>query len=220
MDISTSSGQRGSASLEQIGIVLLIAAIFGGLVAVYLSGPGERPGHGLGIRIANRIACGPREPGVCSQHPAVSAYGWDLARAVRWLAPEPSARRGPDGTLLAPVDFRYCQRNTCAVPAGDGKLTTANRRLTLFTEVDRLPGAGTWQITYWLYRPTLGWERLVRLAGPAEIEAASGTRVLLEDSPRLVPLEILPGRNHYELPAGDEPPWRWKVKPKYDGWES
>jgi hypothetical protein len=132
----------------------------------------------------------------------------------------PAALSGGDGELLAPVDFRYCQRPSCAIPAGDGRLTTANRRLTLFTEVEPLPGSGGWQITYWSYRPSLGWEASVRRAGPAEVEAASGTRVLLEDSPRLVPLEILPGRNHYELPPGDEPPWRWKVESIREGWSA
>lgn len=212
--------ERGSATVEQVGILLLLAAVFTALIWIQLSGVKDPPGHGLGIRIANRIACGPREPGVCRQHPAVSAYGWDLARALRWLAPDPSSRTGPAGTLLAPVDFRYCQRASCAVPAGDGRLTTASRRLTLFTEVRRLPAGEGVRISYWFYRPSLGWERLDRFAGPAEIEAASGTRVLLEDSPRLVPLEILPGRNHYELPRGDEPPWRWKVSPSYEGWST
>ena len=216
---------RGTASVEQVGVVLLVAAAFAVLIAVLLLGPKDPPGHGLGIRIANRIACGPREPGVCRQHPAVSAYGWSVARAVRFLAPSAFARTAPDGTLLVPVDFRYCQRPSCAMPAGDGKLTTANRRLTMFTEIRRLPGAAgssgaSWEITYWLYRPSLGWERVIRLAGPTEIEAASGTRLLLEDSPRLVPLEILPGRNHYKLPAGDEAPWRWNVEPIHEGWSA
>ena len=210
---------RGSATVEQVGIILLIAGLFVVIVAVYLSGVREPPGHGLGIRIANRISCGPREPGVCRQHPTVSAYGWDLARVVRWLAPTPAASSGPGDALLVPVDFRYCQRPSCAAPAGDGRLTTANRRLTLFTEVMRLSGDG-WQITYWFYRPSLGWERVNRRAGPAELEAASGTRLLLEDSPRLVPLEILPGRNHYELPPGDDPPWRWKVESLHEGWST
>lgn len=215
-----SASTRGSATVEQVGIVLMLATLFAVLVGVHLAGVKDPPGHGLGIRIANRIACGPREPGVCREHPAVSAYGWDAARVLRWLAPAASARTGPDGTLLVPVDFRYCQRPSCAVPTGDGRLTTSNRRVTLFTEVKRLPDGAGLEISYWHYRPSLGWERVLRRAGPAEIEAASGTRVLLEDSPRLVPLEILPGRNHYELPAGDEPPWRWKVKPAYSGWSA
>lgn len=204
--------------MEQIGIVMAIAAAFAVLIAAYLIGPGERPGHGLGIRIANRIACGPREPDSCRHHPAVSAYGWDVARAVRRLAPQPGARSGPGGDLLVPVDFRYCQSPGCAVPSGDGRLTTSNRRLTLFTEVKTRPGG--WEIVYWSYRPSLGWERTVRLAGPAEIEAASGTRLLLKDSPMLVPLEILPGRNHYELPGGDEPPWRWRIETRHNGWSA
>lgn len=224
MPESAATDIRGTATVEQVGMVLLIGMAFALMVAVLVAGPKDPPGHGLGIRIANRIACGPREPGVCRRHPAVSAYGWSVARAVRWLAPAATARTGAGGTLLLPVDFRYCQRPSCAVPVGDGKLTTANRRLTLFTEVRRLPTtggqAGDWEITYWLYRPSIGWERIIRRAGPVELEAASGTRLLLEDSPRLVPLEILPGRNHYELPPGDEAPWRWKVTSTYGGWSA
>ncbi|MCB0831375.1 MAG: hypothetical protein KDB54_05800 [Solirubrobacterales bacterium] len=212
---------RGTATVEQTGVILLVSLVLAALVAV-LIGAGDPAGRGLGTRIANRIACGPRQPGVCRQHPAVSAYGWSLARVVRWLAPAPAARSGPAGNLLVPVDFRYCQHPGCAVPAGDGKLTTSNRRLTVFTEVRRLPpqAAATWEIAYWLYRPSLGWERITRRAGSPEVEAASGTRLLLEDSPRLVPLEILPGRNHYELPPGDEPPWRWEVDSAFEGWSA
>lgn len=214
------NGTRGSATVEQVGIILMLALIFSVFVGIHLAGPGDPPGRGLGTRIANRIACGPREPGVCRQHPTVSAYGWDLARAIRWLAPEPAALTGSDGRFLAPVDFRYCQRPSCAVPTGDGRLTTANRRVTLFTEVRRAPSEDGWEIDYWHYRPSLGWERTRRRAGPAEIEAASGTRVLLKDSPRLVPLEILPGKNHYELPAGDQPPWRWRIEAIRPGWSA
>ena len=60
--------------------------------------------------------------------------------------------------------------------------------------------------TNWLYLPTLGWDRLVRRAGQAQIDAARGVEVLLSDDPALVPLETLPGRNHYEFPAGERPP--------------
>ena len=52
------------------------------------------------------------------------------------------------------------------------------------------------------------------------IEAAAGVRVLLRDDPNLVPLETLPGRNHYEFPSGEEPPWRWRVGGRYPGWSS
>ncbi len=57
------------------------------------------------------------------------------------------------------------------------------------------------RITYWLYRPGLGWERVERTAGAAEIAAASSIRLSLEDDPALVPLETLPGETT-TLPAG------------------
>jgi len=214
---------RGSATVEQTGLILLVAAAFAGLVAFQLL-LRDPPGRELGQRVANRIACGPRALETCNQHPAVSAYGWPVARLVRYLAPVPMARPGPDGTPLVPVDFRYCQRSSCAVPqAGErgSRLTTANRRTTVYTEVtDRRASTGTIDITYWLYRPSLGWERLEKQATTADLEAAAGTRVLLKDSPSLVPLEILPGRNHYDLPPGEDPPWRWQVAPTYNGREA
>jgi hypothetical protein len=57
----------------------------------------------------------------------------------------------------------------------------------------------------------MGWEPIGRTAGAAEIEAASGIRLSLEDDPALVPLETLPGKDHYDFPTGDEPPWRWSI---------
>lgn len=209
----------GSATVEQTGLILLVAAVFTGL-AVFQLFTEDPPGRELGQRVANRIACGPRATETCGQHPAVSAYDWPLARLLRHLAPVPMARPGPDGTALVPVDFRYCQRASCAVPQAGGRgvrLTTANRRTTVFTELADHRDRGYVDITYWLYRPGLGWEALRKRATPADVDAAGDTRVLLEDSPMLVPLEILPGRNHYDLPPGDEPPWRWKVKSKNNG---
>lgn len=212
-------GTRGSATVEQTGLMLLVAVLFAGLVAFQIFAE-DPPGRELGQRIANRIACGPRATEVCHQHPAVSAYGWPLARLVRHFAPAPMARPGADGEALVPVDFRYCQRASCANPqagARGSRLTTANRRTTVFTEVSDQREHGYVDITYWLYRPTLGWEALRKRATAGDVTAAAGTRVLLKDDPMLVPLEILPGRDHYDLPPGDEPPWRWKVKSKNNG---
>jgi hypothetical protein len=52
------------------------------------------------------------------------------------------------------------------------------------------------------------------------VEATSGTPVLLEDDPTLVPLETLPGRNHYEFSASEQPPWQWHVASRYPGWSN
>jgi hypothetical protein len=119
-----------------------------------------------------------------------------------------------------PVDFRHCRSESCAVAAGP-HLTASRRRTTAFTEIeDRRRSDGWVEVAYWLYRPTLGWERVARRATSADIDAAAGTPVLAGDDPALVPLETLPGRNHYEFPPGEQPPWQWRVSPRYPGWSS
>lgn len=195
--------------------LLLLAAI-----AAVAAGGEIEGARRLAGTIGKRLACGPRLPGACRHHPLVPAYGWPLARAARALAPTPVSRPGASGLPLVPVDFRRCRRESCAVAAGS-HATASGRRVTAFTEVlDRRRSLGWVELVYWLYRPTLGWERLVRRAGPAEIAAAAGVGVLLGDDPALVPLETLPGRNHYEFPPGERPPWQWNVNGRYPGWSA
>jgi hypothetical protein len=216
--------ERGTASVEQAGVTALIALLLIAAIAALAAGKGIDPQRSLGGTIARRIACAPRQPGACHHHPLVNAYGWPLARLVRALAPAPLAVVGPDGLPLVPVDFRRCRRQSCAVPqpgAAAPHLTGSGHRTTAFTTVeDERRSLGWVELTYWLYRPGLGWERDARRANQAQVEAASGVRVLLKDDPALVPLETLPGRDHYEFPAGEQPPWRWSVTPRYPGWSS
>jgi hypothetical protein len=211
---------RGTASVEQAGLAALIALLLLAAIAALAAGGEIDPRNALGGTIARRLVCAPRLPDACRHHPLVPAYGWPLARLTRALAPAPTALPGPFGLPLVPVDFRRCRRESCAVAAGP-HVTASGRRTTAFTEVDdRRRSLGWVELTYWLYRPGLGWERVVRRAGQAQVEAASHVRVLLEDDPALVPLETLPGRDHYDFPAGEQPPWRWKVKGRYPGWSS
>jgi hypothetical protein len=143
----------------------------------------------------------------CGRNPLALAYGFPLGKLVRTLAPAPAT----DGGEL-PVDFRYCRQPSCARPGSDLGLTASRRRVTEFTSVeDRRGVGGPVLITYWLYRPALGWKRIVRTAGAAQIEDAQGIRLSLKDDPALVPLETLDGRDNYRFPAGEEPPWRWKI---------
>jgi len=189
-------------------------------IAALAAGGEIDPGRGLAGTIARRLTCAPRLPGACRHHPLVPAYGWPLARLARALAPAPTGRLGPSGLPLVPVDFRRCRQESCAVAAGP-HLSTSGRRTTSFTQIeDRRRALGWVELTYWLYRPGLGWERIVRRAGPAQIEAADDVRVLLKDDPALVPLETLPGRDQYEFPPGERPPWRWRVQGRYPGWSS
>lgn len=209
--------QRGAASVEHVGLVALIAVLLVTVVAAVVAGGEVKAGRDLAATLGKRLTCGPRLPDACRHHELVPAYGWPLARLARALAPPPIAVVGPSALPLAPVDFRHCRRESCAVYAGP-HLTASKRRTTAFTEIST--GDGWVEISYWLYRPTLGWERIVRRASAADVAAAAGTEVLEKDDPALVPLETLPGRNHYEFPASERPPWQWSVPGHYPGWSS
>ena len=199
----------------------LIALLFIAAVSAFASGGGDDASRALGATIARRIACAPRLPDACRHHPLVRAYGWPLARLARALAPLPSARPGPAGLPLVPVDFRYCRQASCAVPrpgAAGLHLTTSGRRTTVFTSIeDRRRSAGYVELAYWLYRPGLGWERQIRRATSVDVAAASDTRVLLKDDPNLVPLETIPGRDQYSFRSGERPPWQWQLQSIYPG---
>jgi hypothetical protein len=213
-------GERGSASVEQAGLAALVALLLCAAIAVVAAGGEVDAGRELAGALGRRLTCAPRLPDACRHHPLVPAYGWPLARLVRALAPALTALPGPSGLPLMPVDFRRCRRPSCAVAAGP-HLTASNRRTTAFTElVDRRAAGGGVELTYWLYRPGLGWEAVRRRAGAAEVAAAADVEVREDQDPALVPLETLPARNHYEFPAAEAPPWQWQVTPRYPGWSS
>jgi hypothetical protein len=219
MRIATDS-ERGSASVEQAGLAALVALLLIAAIAAVSAGGEIEAGRELAGTIGRRLACAPRLPDACHHHPLVPAYGWPLARLARALAPIPTTLADADGVPLVPVDFRRCRRQSCAVAAGT-HLTASGRRTTAFTEiVDRRGSAGWVEIVYWLYRPGLPWQRLARRATRAEVEAAAGTPVLASQDPALVPLETLPGRNHYEFPAIERPSWQWAVPGRFPGWSS
>jgi hypothetical protein len=212
--------ERGAASVEQAGLTALLALLAIAAIAAVAAGGEVDAGRGLAGTIGKRLVCAPRLPDSCRHHPLVPAYGWPLARLARALAPAPVALPGPSGLPLVPVDFRRCRRESCAVAAGP-HLTASGRRTTAFTEViDRRRSLGWVEVVYWLYRPTLGWERIARRAAPAELAAAAGVEVLESQDPALVPLETLPGRNHYDFPPGEVPPWQWRVGARYPGWSN
>ena len=212
--------ETGSASVEQAALAALVALLLLAGVAAVAAGGDVDAGRVLAGAIGKKMACGPRLPDACRHHPLVPAYGWPLARLARALAPPPVALPGRSGLPLVPVDFRRCRRQSCAVAAGP-HLTASGRRTTAFTELrDRRRSSGWVEVVYWLYRPTLGWERIARRATQADVEAAANVEVRVGDDPALVPLETLPGRNHYEFPARERPPWQWRLAGRYPGWSS
>jgi hypothetical protein len=205
------STQRGAATVEHAGLALLIALLVGAGVAAIAARPPGGEARELGTAIARKIRCAPRLPGPCWRDPLTEAYGRSLGGLARALAPVP----GPMAGLL-PVDFRRCRQASCALPGERPELTASNRRVTAFLAIDDGRAEdGTVRLDYWLYRPTLGWQRVRRAAGAAEIAEHAMTPLLETDHPRLVPLETLPGRNHVDFPASEEPPWRWQVESVY-----
>ena len=212
------SSEHGAASVEQLGLVFLVALLLLAAISAFAAGPPDERGRELGSALARKLRCAPRLPGPCWRDPLTEAYGRPVAGAVRALAPQPGAVRGPSGLPLVPVDFRYCRRESCAVRGDRPELTVSNRRVSAFTSVvDRRRAGGQLEINYWLYRPGAGWTRTTRQASAAEVANHASTPLLETANPRLVPLETLPGRNHYSFPAAEEPPWRWQVESVYPG---
>ena len=98
------------------------------------------------------------------------------------------------------MDFRRCRSESCAIPGERPGLTASNRRVTDFVAVDdRRSAGGPAEITYWLYRPTLAWERIVRRASSADVARLASTPLLESDVPALVALETLAGRQPLRL---------------------
>jgi hypothetical protein len=209
---------RGQATIESAGLTALLAFLLVGVIAVIAGGGEVTAGRELAGVIGKRLACAPHLPDDCHHQPLVPAYGRPLARLAHALAPPPEALPGPDGLPLVPVDFRRCRRPSCAVAAGP-HLTASNRRTTAFTQLlDHRRSDGIIELIYWEYRPSLGWRAVPRTATAADVAATAGTEVLASQDPALVPLETLPGRNHYDFPATEVPPWQWQIDPLYPGW--
>jgi hypothetical protein len=210
--------ERGSATVEHAGLVLLVACLIGAVIAGFASSPPTPAARELGFALARKLRCAPALPGPCWQDPLTVAYGRPLAGAVRALAPAPGTAPARDGAQLLPVDFRYCRRESCAMPGRRYGLTASNRRVSDFVSVaDHRRSGGIVEITYWLYRPYVGWSRVTREVSSAEVAALAGTPLLDADVPKLVALETLPGRDSYVFRAGEEPPWRGQVRTRYPG---
>ena len=158
--------QRGQASLEWVGLVLLVCVACAGAVA---AGAGAVDGRPLGAELAHALVCAAR--GGCDDPDDAlrDAYGDRDAALVRDYMPnlvyEPRTR-----TL--PVDFRECRSHRCSDAPDEERLDvhrTRRAHATVFTHVVR--DGGETFIQYWLYYPDststwMGsagiWNRFVR----------------------------------------------------------
>src|ERR1700760_4809385 len=90
--------QRGSASVEQVGLAALIATVLVAAIAAVAGGGEIDEGRALGGFLARRIACAPRLPDACRHHPLGPAYGWAPGGTASPPPPSPPFRR-PSGPL-------------------------------------------------------------------------------------------------------------------------
>jgi hypothetical protein len=140
--------ERGQATVEWAGLVLLLALVLGALVAVVPA----VDGRSFGSYLAHSILCQMR--GGCSPDDAglARAYAGGDAALLRRYAPnivyEP-------GTRVLPVDFRRCRSPGCALAPDDQDLDVSHSDTALpaaaFTHVLRRDGETFLQ--YWFYYP-------------------------------------------------------------------
>src|SRR5215210_4705613 len=173
------SDESGQASVEWIGLVLLVALVLGAAPAAGL----RVDGRSFGGFLAHRLACAV-EAGGCDDGDAglARAYGQRQAELVRRHAPsiayEPGERE-------LPVDFRRCRSTRCSDAAldrdADVHRTRTGERATVYTRVVRR--GGRVYIQYWLYYPdsntalagsNRAWERSVLLPAMRRLFAGDG----------------------------------------------
>jgi hypothetical protein len=141
--------ERGQASVEWIGLLLLVSLVLAAALA-FVPVVDGRP---LGAAIARALVCAVR--GDCRAE-GVSlrrAYGERDAALVR--ANAPSIVYEP-GTFSLPVDYRHCRSHRCSDAPDDRDLDVhrsarGGKPATAFTRVVHR-GAKTY-IQYWLYYP-------------------------------------------------------------------
>jgi hypothetical protein len=140
--------ERGQATVEWTGLVLLVALVLGAILAVVPI----VDGRAFGSYLAHSILCSVR--GGCSDgHGALArAYGEDDAELLRRFAP--NVVYEPGETSL-PVDFRRCRSPGCSQAPDDRDLdagrSEAGVPAAAFTHVLRRGGETFLQ--YWFYYP-------------------------------------------------------------------
>ena len=141
--------ERGQASVEWVGLVLLASLALGALAAAVPA----IDGRSFGGFLSHHILCATRARDCGDRDAALTAaYGADDAALVRRHAPgivyEPGERS-------LPVDWRACRARTCSEAADDRDLDThrtgTGLPATAFTRLVRREGRVYLQ--YWLYYP-------------------------------------------------------------------
>ena len=171
--------ESGQATVEWVAVVLVVALVLGGALAL---GP-RIDGRSFGGFLAHRLVCAVRL-GACRDGHAelAAAYGARDGALVREHAPnvvyEPGERQ-------LPVDFRRCRSRRCSDATldrdADVHRSDSGERATVFTRVVRR--GGRTYIQYWLYYPDsnttwmgadVAWEHSVLLPAVRRLVAGDG----------------------------------------------
>ncbi len=143
------SGERGQASVEWIGLLLLVSLALTAAIA-FVPAVDGRP---LGSALARVLVCAVRGDCHAGDAELRHAYGERDAALVREHAP--SIVYEP-GTLTLPVDYRHCRSHRCSDAPDDPDLDVhrsarGGMQATAFTRV--VHRAGMTYIEYFLYYP-------------------------------------------------------------------
>jgi hypothetical protein len=172
--------ERGQASPEWVGLILVVALLIAGLLAMLAPLP---LGAALARAVAARLICAVNLSDSCHGDPElVGAYGSDLAAEVRDHAPAIIYERG---MRALPVDYRRCRFASCANGAAEGLVwrSTSGEHAAAFVHVIDCrsggprplagsrpadcagPRAGNLYLQFWLYYPESATLRGVPVAG-------------------------------------------------------
>ena len=148
LSVSAMRCERGQATIEWAGVVLVATLALGALVAL----APQPDGRSLGALLAHSIACSARGSCEDTGRALSAAYGERDAELVRAHAPglvyEPR-------THSLPVDFRDCRRPSCSDASDDREAdlhsSAAGVPATAFSRV--IHRGGVTFIQYWHYYP-------------------------------------------------------------------
>ena len=156
---------RGQASPEWLGLVLLVSLLFAGMVAAGVNVPGAD----LARALVEKLRCAVSLGEGCGGEPSdlVLAYGPEVAELVATRVP---FLLYEEGMLALPIDYRSCRHPACSQGPDSGETTESREGepVTLFSHVvdcrdPDVPvpasadcsgdAAGNLYLQYWAYYP-------------------------------------------------------------------
>jgi hypothetical protein len=180
--VSSIQAERGQASPEWIGLVMVVALFLSTLLGLLAPLP---VGALLARTLGSKLICAVELSDSCRRVPELAAaYGDQLAEQLRDHAPAIFSEKG---MRVLPIDYRSCRSAACA-DGSEARVVARSRAgepATAFLHVvDCRPGtpapfaginnpedcrgarAGNLYLQYWLYYPESATLRSVPVAGP------------------------------------------------------